>query len=165
MLTAKDPWWVSDRRITTLFPPSVAQAGKTMTAKPLAGAELAAREALVTPQEQLVWRVVAGGGRVIAGTDSPINPYGVALLSELEHYVRGGLSPVEAIRAATAVAAEAFGLGRDLGTIEAGKLADLVIVDGDPSTTITDLRRTRQVMKDGVVYDVDSLVAGPLPRR
>ena len=165
VLTAKDPWWVTDRRIAALFPPSVAQAGQAMTAKPLAGAELAWREALVTPQEQLVKRVVAGGGRIIAGTDSPINPYGVALLSELEHYVRGGLTPLEAIRTATAVPAEAFGLGRDLGTIEAGKLADLVIVDGDPSTTITDLRRPRQVMKDGVVYTVDALVAGSVPRR
>ena len=165
VLTAKDPWWVADRRITTLYPAAVAQAGKAMVAKPLAGAELAWREALVTPQEQLVKRVVAGGGRIVAGTDSPINPYGVALLSELEHYVRGGLTPLEAIRTVTAVPAEAFGLGRDLGTVEPGKLADLVVVDGDPSARITDLRRTRQVMKDGVVYAVDTLVAGPLPRR
>jgi Tol biopolymer transport system component/imidazolonepropionase-like amidohydrolase len=165
VLTAKDPWWVTDRRVTTLYPASVAQAGQAMIAKPLAGAELAAREALVTPQERLVKRVVAGGGRIIAGTDSPINPYGVALLSELEHYVRGGLTPLEAIRSVTAVPAEAFGLGRDLGTIEAGKLADLVIVDGDPTTTITDLRRTRRVMKDGVVYTVDALVDGSATRK
>ena len=56
---------------------------------------------------------------MIAGTDSPINPYGLTLLMELEHYVRGGLSPAEAIRTATAVPAEAMGLGADLGTIEA----------------------------------------------
>lgn len=165
VLTAKDPWWVADRRITTLYPASVAQAGQAMMAKPLTGADLAAREALVTPQEQLVKRVVAGGGRIIAGTDSPINPYGVALLSELEHYVRGGLTPLEAIRTVTAVPAEAFGLGRDLGTIEAGKPADLVIVDGDPTATITDLRKTRRVMKDGVVYTVDGLVDGTASRR
>ena len=78
--------------------------------------------------------VVKGGGRVIAGTDSPINPYGLALLMELEHYVRGGLSPAEAIRTATAVPAEAMGCGADLGTIEPGKLADLVVVDGNPLT-------------------------------
>ncbi len=133
-----------------------------MRAKPLSAAELSAREALVTPQEQLVRAVVRGGGRVIAGTDSPINPYGVALLSELEHYVRGGLSPAEAIRTATAVPAEAFGLGADLGTIEAGKLADLVIVDGNPLANITDLRRTRRVVKDGVVHDVETLLKGPV---
>ena len=50
--------------------------------------------------------VVKGGGRVIAGTDSPINPYGVALLSEIEHYVLGGVAPADAIRTATAVPAQ-----------------------------------------------------------
>ena len=162
VLTARDPWWVDDPRVTGLFPASVAANGQAMRAKPLAAADLAAREALVTSQERLVLAVVRGGGRVIAGTDSPINPYGVALLSELEHYVRGGLSPAEAIRTATAVPAEAFGLGADLGTIEAGKLADLVIVDGDPLTAITDLRRTRRVVKGGVVYDVATLLKGPV---
>jgi imidazolonepropionase-like amidohydrolase len=119
----------------------------------------------VTPQERFVAAVVAGGGRVIAGTDSPINPYGVALLSELEHYVRGGLTPAEAIRTATAVPAEAMGLGADLGTVEAGKLADLVVVDGNPLTAITDLRRTRVVVVGGVAHTVDALLAGPARRR
>ena len=63
---------------------------------------------------------------------APINPYGLALLMELELYVRGGLSPAEAIRSATAVPAQAMGLGDDLGTIAPGRLADLAIVDGNP---------------------------------
>ncbi len=116
------------------------------------------------PQERLVAAVVKAGGRVIAGTDSPINPYGLSLLLELEHYVRGGLSPAEAIRTATAVPAEAMGLGEDLGTIEVGKLADLIVVDGNPLTNITDLRRTRRVVKDGVVHEMDALLQGPTRR-
>jgi imidazolonepropionase-like amidohydrolase len=80
---------------------------------------------------------------------------------ELEHFVRGGLTPADAIRTATSVPAEAMGLGADLGTIERGKLADLVIVDGNPLTTITDIRRTRTVVKDGVVYQVEALLSGP----
>jgi imidazolonepropionase-like amidohydrolase len=98
---------------------------------------------------------------VIAGTDAPINPYGLTLLLELEHYVRGGLSPAEAIRTATAVPAAAMGLA-DLGTIERGKLADLVIVDGNPLANISDIRRTRQVMKDGVLYDLETLLRRPV---
>jgi len=113
------------------------------------------------PQERLVAAIVKAGGRVIAGTDSPINPYGLSLLLELEHYVRGGLSPAEAIRTATAVPAEAMGLGADLGTIEVGKLADLIVVDGNPLTNITDIRRTRRVIRDGVVHEVDALLQRP----
>ncbi len=161
VMNARDPWWIDDPRIARLFPPSVAENGRAQRAKAPTGADLATREALVASQERFVLAVVQGGGRVIAGTDSPINPYGVALLSELEHYVRGGLTPAQAIRSATAVPAEAFGLGRDLGTIEPGKLADLVVVDGDPLTTITDLRRTRRVVKDGVVYDAAALLTAP----
>jgi imidazolonepropionase-like amidohydrolase len=112
----------------------------------------------------MVADVVKGSGRVIAGTDSPIIPYGLALLMELEHYVRGGLSPADAIRTATVVPAEAMGLGRELGTIEKGKLADLVLVDGNPLSTITDIRRTRSVVKDGVVYEVEALLRGPARR-
>ncbi len=48
----------------------------------------------------------------------------------------------------------------ELGTLEAGKLADLVIVDGNPPVNITDLRRTRYTIKDGVVYDMASLLRG-----
>ena len=164
-LTSRDPWWVDDPRVARLFPPAVAAAGKAARAKPVAAAEQAGRDALVVAQERLVGAVVKGGGRVIAGTDSPINPYGGALLSELEHYVRGGLTPAEAIRTATAVPADAMGLGADLGTIEPGKLADLTIVDGNPLVTITDLRRTRRVVKDGVLYEVDTLLKGPVARR
>jgi Tol biopolymer transport system component/imidazolonepropionase-like amidohydrolase len=161
LLTLKDGSWIDDPRMA-LYPPWVTAAARTLRATPASARDLADREALVAPQEKLVAAVVQGGGRVVAGTDSPIIPYGLALLMELEHHVRGGVSPLDAIRSATAVPAEAMGLGHDLGTIEPGKLADLVIVDGDPSTTITDLRKTRRVIKNGVLYDVDALRRGPV---
>jgi imidazolonepropionase-like amidohydrolase len=85
----------------------------------------------------------------------------LSLLAELEHYVRGGLSPAEALRTATSVPAEAMGLGAELGTIEVGKLADLVIVDGNPLANITDIRRTRYTIKNGVVHPVDALLRRP----
>jgi imidazolonepropionase-like amidohydrolase len=162
LLTLGDGAWLDDPRITRLFPASASAAGKALRAKPASARDLADRAALVTPQERFVADLVKGGGRVIAGTDSPINPYGLALLMELEHYVRGGLTPADAIRTATAIPAEAMGYGADLGTIEPGKLADLVVVDGNPLVTITDLRRTRQVVKDGVLYDVETLLRGPV---
>jgi imidazolonepropionase-like amidohydrolase len=87
----------------------------------------------------------------------------LTLLLELEHFVRGGLSPAEAIRAATAVPADAMGLGAELGTIEPGKLADLTVVDGNPLANIADLRRTRRVIKDGVLYELEGLLARPTP--
>ncbi len=165
LLTLRDGSWIDDPRLQRLFPASALDAGRALRQRTPDARDLAQREALVSPQEKMVAAVVSGGGRVIAGTDSPINPYGLSLLAELEHYVRGGLSPAEAIRTATAVPAEALGVGAELGTIEAGKLADLVVVDGNPLANIMDIRKTRYTIKDGVVYQADTLLRGPIERR
>jgi imidazolonepropionase-like amidohydrolase len=71
---------------------------------------------------------------------------------ELEWMVRGGMTPSQALLAATAVNAKILRLDGELGHIAPGFLADLVAVAGDPSTQIQDLRDVRFVMKDGVVY-------------
>ena len=70
-----------------------------------------------------------------------------------------GLSPLEAIRAATGDAARILGAERDLGTIEVGKLADLVILDADPSVDIKSTRRIGSVMRNGHVVDRAALRA------
>jgi imidazolonepropionase-like amidohydrolase len=93
------------------------------------------------------------GGRVVAGTDTPqqfVVP-GASLHREMELLVGSGLSPSDAIRAATAGAAALLGVQDRVGTIDAGKVADLLLVDGDPLTDIRATRRIRMVIKDGVV--------------
>jgi imidazolonepropionase-like amidohydrolase len=66
--------------------------------------------------------------------------------------VRYGMTPMEAIKSATSVAARLLGQELQLGTLEAGKLADIVAVRGDPLSDITELERVTFVMKGGVVY-------------
>src|SRR6201999_1750144 len=115
-----------------LNPPAVAQGWREQTRTPATADALDDAARLVTPQELTVYQVVKGGGRVTAGTDAPINPYGLSLLMELENYASGGLTPVEVLRTATMVSAEAMGVAADLGSIQPGKLADLSFIDGDP---------------------------------
>ena len=76
-------------------------------------------------------RAVEAGVRIAMGTDSGVTPHGQNL-RELALMVEGGMTPAAALVATTASAAELLGVERDLGTIEPGKIADLVIVDGDP---------------------------------
>ncbi len=76
-------------------------------------------------------RAVEAGVRIAMGTDSGVTPHGQNL-RELALMVEGGMTPAAALVATTATAAELLGVERDLGTIEPGKIADLVIVDGDP---------------------------------
>ena len=71
---------------------------------------------------------------------------------EFEYYVDYGMTPMQAIHTGTAVAAELLGWSSKLGTVEAGKWADLVAVSGDPLKDITELERVRFVMKGGVIY-------------
>ncbi|RZK00439.1 MAG: amidohydrolase [Novosphingobium sp.] len=89
------------------------------------------------------------GIRLLPGTDDTT---GFALLRELELYVKAGLTPAEALRTATLGAEEFLGRTDRLGTLARGKLADLVLVPGDPSQDISAIRRPRMVLRGGVVY-------------
>jgi imidazolonepropionase-like amidohydrolase len=76
--------------------------------------------------------------------------------------VEYGLRPMEALVAATGGAAQNLDLAHDLGTVEVGKIADLIVVDGDPATDIAAAGRVQLVMKEGVIYrDELTGVAGP----
>ncbi|MGH9144029.1 MAG: amidohydrolase family protein, partial [Vicinamibacterales bacterium] len=141
--TINDPSWIDDPRIRALYPESVWRPSQAMVKTQYTPEDLERRAELIRPLENTVFRVVRAGGRVTAGTDAPINPYGLSLLAELEHYVAGGLTTVEVLRTATTVSAEAIGAGADLGAVEPGKLADLVMLDGNPLANIKDLRRVK----------------------
>ena len=98
------------------------------------------------------------GALVVAGTDSPIFPYGLSLVIELQNYVDAGLSPAAALRTATSNAAYAMGAGDEVGQIKAGLLADMVIVDGDPLRNIDDLFNVQGVMLNGRYRTLDELL-------
>lgn len=89
------------------------------------------------------------GIRLLPGTDDAT---GFFVLRELELYVKAGLTPAEALRTATLGAEEFLGRADRLGTIARGKLADFVLVPGDPTRDIAAIRRPRMVVKGGTVY-------------
>lgn len=93
------------------------------------------------------------GVKIALGTDSglPSVKIGAALHKELELLVEAGLTPIEAIMAGTRNAAENLGKGSDLGTVEEGKLADIIAVSGDPLEQISDTRRIQMVIKSGKI--------------
>lgn len=95
-------------------------------------------------------RAYKGGVKVAFGTDSAVSPHG-ANAKEFEYLVEGGMPPLEAIRAATTTAAALMGLDKQIGTLEPGKLADIVAVPGDPSRDITVMGKVAFVMKDGAI--------------
>ena len=104
----------------------------------------------------------AGGGRLITvGTDHPSwGEYfsGFGTHRELNALVVAGIPPAAAIKCATINAARALGMGDKLGSIEAGKFADLVVVQGNPLTDIRNSHNTRRVMVRGQLYDAQSLL-------
>jgi imidazolonepropionase-like amidohydrolase len=95
-------------------------------------------------------RAAEAGVKVAMGTDSGVTPHGENL-RELELMTEGGMTPAQALIATTAVAAELMGLERDLGTLEAGKRADIVVVEGDPLELKTLAERIEAVYKDGAL--------------
>jgi len=103
----------------------------------------------------LVIDAMRAGARIVAGTDTP-NAF--ALHGELETYVMAGMTPYEALRAATVTPAEELNL--DAGSIQPGKLADIVIVDGNPLENIANAHKVKEVIANGRLYTVEDLVSG-----
>jgi hypothetical protein len=93
---------------------------------------------------------------IVAGTDAMA---GFSLHRELELYVQAGIPPAEVLRMATLGAASVMKHDDILGSIAPGKLADLDIIDGDPSINISDVRKVVTVIKDGKVYDARAVAA------
>lgn len=113
--------------------------------------------------QKSILEIHKAGGIITAGTDCPLPfPYGVSYHAELWLYVEAGLSPFETLQTATINAARAIGVDQDLGTIESGKLADMIIVEGDPLARIQDAMKIDMVIKNGITYTVSELLNNEL---
>ena len=93
---------------------------------------------------------------MLAGTDNRLP--GISLHWQLQHLVEAGMTPMEALQAATRDAADCLGYLGDLGTIEEGKIADLVLLDADPLADISNTLRIATVIQAGRVVDRESLL-------
>ena len=110
---------------------------------------------------QTVARLARAGARVAVGSDAPAVPYGLGVHLELGLLASAGMANDQALRMATIEGALALGLEQDLGTLEEGKLADFVVLEGDPLADIADTLKIVAVAKGGVWHDRGELVAAP----
>jgi imidazolonepropionase-like amidohydrolase len=96
-------------------------------------------------------KAVAAGVKMSFGTDAGVCPYGFSG-KQFAFMVKYGMTPMQAIQAATSNAADLLGHANEIGSIRAGKFADVIAVSGDPLTDIHALEEVQFVMKDGHVY-------------
>jgi imidazolonepropionase-like amidohydrolase len=148
-LAAHEMWYVPTLAISHLTPE---QADDVWEKRWVAERNLASdlcRRADDAAGEHRTWfrQALAAGVKMALGSD--IRPLKDAALLELGLWVKDGATPWQALLAATRNAAELCGAGSDLGTVETGKLADLIVVEADPLADITNLRRLLLVLKEG----------------
>jgi imidazolonepropionase-like amidohydrolase len=151
----------------TSFEPGIAKAPYTLVSKfmslgaPATGG--AAFQARMAENLAVIGTLHKAGIPIVAGSDTGLIGYG--LDREIELYVKAGMTPLEAIQSATIVPARAMKMDREVGTIEVGKRADLILVDGNPLQNISDIRQVSSVVANGRRFDSRKLwkAAGFLP--
>jgi imidazolonepropionase-like amidohydrolase len=132
--------------------PELKQALETMGAAPAKAAQSAAT---FRAMETTVRVLHQAGVPIVAGTDQTVP--GFSLDREIELHVQAGFTPMEAIQSATIVAARAMGMENDSGTIEVGKRADVILVDGNPLENISDIRKVSAVFAGGRMFQPAAL--------
>jgi imidazolonepropionase-like amidohydrolase len=157
--------WSVDDPLLELVPPSLAQQWRDS----LHDNEMKERAAWLARQASNDWKLTGelhhAGISLLVGSDS-LDPFvfpGESLHKELAELVRAGLSPAEALKAATQGAAQFLGRDRELGTVVTGKLADLVLLDASPLENIANTQRIAAVIRAGKYLDragLDKLLAG-----
>lgn len=113
-------------------------------------------DAAMKAQDNMVRRALAAGVKIALGTDAAVYPHGDNAL-EFQLLVNDGMTPAQALRAGTSVAADLLGLPKQIGSLETGKAADIVAVPGNPIQDIKTTQSVLFVMKDGQVYRNDRL--------
>jgi imidazolonepropionase-like amidohydrolase len=113
-------------------------------------------------KKEIVWekQFYDAGGLLVCGTDptgSGRTIAGYGSRREIELLVEGGFTPLQAIKIATLNGAKYLNRDKTIGSVEAGKNADLVLIDGDPENNITDIRKTQTVFKNGIGFDSKKL--------
>jgi len=104
---------------------------------------------------RIVKALFDAGVPVVVGTDEGVPGHSVH--REIELYVDAGLTPMQALQAASIVSARAMKMDQELGTIETGKRADMVVLNADPLAQIRNIRSVRWTISDGRVYDAPTL--------
>ncbi|WP_158240769.1 amidohydrolase family protein [Telmatospirillum siberiense] len=146
------PGLLDDPRLSVLFP-----AWEQAPLRKAAAAGPSKPVPMVAHQVEGVMSLMREGVKIVTGTDYPIVAPALSMHLNLRAMVRYGMRPVDALRSATSVSGDVLGQG--IGAIEAGKLADIIVVDGDPLRVIDDAARVEQVMVNGFLHDVEGLIA------
>ena len=113
------------------------------------------REKVFAKELAVVGALHKAGVPIVAGTDQTVP--GHSLHREIELYVQAGFTPMEAIQAATIMPARVMGLDKEIGTVEAGKRADVIILDGNPLESIRNIRKVEFVITNGIMYNCAEL--------
>jgi len=132
--------------------PELREGLETMGVPPQKGEQMAAVFRSMVATVRLLHQA---GVPIVAGTDQAVP--GFSLDREIELHVQAGFTPMEAIQSATLVPAQAMGMEKDSGTIEAGKRADVIVVDGNPLENISDMRKVSAVFAGGRMYQPAAL--------
>jgi len=156
-LLEKNPIILADERLQKLESPfnlQNARSGIAQVKKDKAGWEKRFKNAC-----KMIKEVQTKGGLISAGTDGPILPYGFGLHMELKAFQAAGLSTFEVLQTVTINNAEVLGTTADMGTLEVGKLADLVIVKENPLTDIKHIRAVEWTVVNGRMYSQEALLS------
>ena len=143
----------TDKSVSTFEPgfpkiaPELQEGLETMGSSPQNSEQSAASFRMILETVRILHKA---GVPIVVGTDQAVPGYSID--REMELYVKAGFTPMEAIQAATLVSARAMNMEKDSGTIEVGKRADVILVDGNPLENISDIRKVSTVFAGGRMY-------------